>query len=126
MDNTFNKFLWKCKIDISEFTADEEHFITLREPNTAEMKELSKIQSLLQNTGKEEEEAENVFEATDKFASACSTLIVDHNFFTEGEDPQKLPAKEIVLFMKSKIDLIEHVMEKYMTSLPLVQKNAKK
>lgn len=125
MNNTFNKFLWKGKIDITEYTEGEEHYITLREPNTAEMKELAKMESLIK-TSDEKNETENFVEATEKFADACNTLIVDHNFFTEEENPQKLPSKEVAAFLKSKIALVQYVMQEYMTSLPLVRKNAKK
>lgn len=125
MNSTFNKFLWKTKIDVSNFTEGEEHYITLREPNTAEMKEIARMQSLIQNST-EEDETENIFDATDNFAEICSTLIVDHNFFTEEANPQKLPSKEVSAFLKSKIGLIQHIMAEYMTQLPLAKANAKK
>lgn len=127
MHNTFNSYLWNCTIDVSDFTSSEEHFIKLREPNIAEFKAIVSIQKLL-NDDKAPDYEEKVIDVISQFCDICSTLIVDHNFYDAGKDGEqiKLGAKDIVEFLKSKIDLAQEILSEYMINLPLLKTSNKK
>lgn len=126
MHATFNNYLWTCKIDISAYTEPETHFITLREPNIAEVKELVKLQKLIDDDKAEDYEI-NVIDAIDRFCGICCTLIINHDFYEDpGKDTKKQGAKEVVEFMRSKIDLAQEVLASYMAELPLLKASKKK
>lgn len=112
----FNKYLWKRKIDVSDFTLGEEHYIVLREPNVAEFKQLTKMQKAFDG-----DEVEGTVETIESFVSLASTLIVDHNFYNEEDTEQRLPAKEVAEFLGEKLGLANYVMSDYFSNLPLLQ-----
>lgn len=123
MNGTFNKFLWKCKIDISEYTENEQHFITLREPTIDEQKKLIKTFEALESVT--EQEYEGAFDGLSGFVELCNTLIIDHNF-TDDTSGNKLPSKEVAEFISCKVDLAKAVMQGYMKELPLLKASGKK
>lgn len=118
MNGVFNKYLWKCKVDISEFTAGDNHFVTLREPTTSEMKDLVKLQNGLSKI--DENNVDEVFTVIHGFTELSKTLIIDHDFYDEDK---KLPSKDVAEFMDSKMNLAKAVMKEFMANLPLLQKS---
>lgn len=122
MNGTFNKFIWKCKIDISEFTEGENHFITLREPTLQEYKALGKVEEAMARM----EDGTDItasFDAMAQFAELCNTLIIDHDFL-DGD--KKCASKEVAEFIAAKMDLAQAVMAEFFSKLPLLQKSGKK
>lgn len=130
MSNIFNKYLWKEKFDISEYTQPDSHFVSLREPNTAEFKQLCKIQSKFTEADKlkddEFAQADAMFEIVDSFCDICATLITDHDFFDESDETKKASSKEVAEFIRAKINLAKYLLGEYITKVPLVQQSAKK
>ncbi len=121
MNQAFNKYLFRKKIDITSFCSPDAHFVELREPTVAEFKTLTKMVKLV-----EKEDAEQQMEAASLFCSQLSTLIVDHDFFDETKKTDKLPSKEVADFISSKTDMTVYVLSEYMSSLPLVKGTARK
>lgn len=121
MNEAFDKYLWRCKIDITEYTDGDSHYITLRSPTTLEMKTLAKIEKALHKSSAEN--LEEVFNMMHDFIELCRVLIVDHDFFYEGK---KIPAKDVAEFMDSQINLSKAVMQEFMLNLPLLIKSEKK
>lgn len=115
MNPSLTKFIWSHKIDVSEYTGDEQHYLILREPNTAEFKQLVKVEKDIINDDSEE----RVFDALETFAELTKTLIIDHDFYEDMEKTKRLSAKDISELMSSKIDMIKYVMGEYMQALPL-------
>lgn len=120
MNGVFNKYLWKCKIDITEFTDGDSHYITLRSPTTLEMKSLVKMQNELHKV--DEDNVEAVFDVMHDFNELCCTLIIDHDF-CDGD--KKIPSKDVSEFLDSQIELSKAVMQEFMTNLPLLKKSGK-
>lgn len=122
MNANFNKYLWNIKLDVSRYTEGDSHYIKMREPNIAEFKEIVKIQKMLDS--EDADESENVMDALEKFCDISRTLIVDHDFYSEGEEPQKLPSKEVSEFLTSKMTLSKFVLGEYLMNLPLATETA--
>lgn len=118
MNGVFNKYIWKCKVDISEFTEGDNHFVTLREPSTSETKDLVKYQNGLSKI--DENNVDEVFAVIHGFTELSKVLIVDHDFY-DGD--KKLPSKDVAEFLDSKVRLAKAVMKEYMANLPLLQKS---
>lgn len=122
MHNSLNKYLTKIKVDVSPFTGDT-HYITLREPNMAEWKEIMTIQKNIQSA---EDDIQRI-EAIIPFTDVLCTLVVDSDFFIgEGEEKKPMPSKDIAELAASKLDLQMHILGEYIKSLPLASQNGKK
>lgn len=121
MNGAFDKYLWRCKVDITEYTDGDSHYITLRGPTTLEMKSLLKMENALHKSSAEN--LEEVFSVMHDFNELCGVLIVDHDFLYEDK---KIPAKDVAEFMDSQIDLSKAVMQEFMLNLPLLKKSGKK
>lgn len=122
MHNSLNKYLTKIKIDLTDFTGDS-HYITLREPNMAEWKELMTIQKNLQKASDDVEKIEAII----PFGDVLCTLIVDNDFYEgEGVDKKAMPAKDLAEFASSKLDMQMHILGEYIKQLPLASQSGKK
>ncbi len=111
------KFLFKKKIDITEFCGGESHFIELREPNIAEFKEIGKLQNIGNGS-----DLEKTLGAAETFNNQLNTLIVNHDFYEDADTSKKLSSKEVAALVESKLDLTIFIIGEYMTALPLVSK----
>lgn len=120
MHASLNKYLWKCRIDISAYTEEDQHFVILREPNTAEFKELLKLQVDLEGDDINKQ-IDGIYETLNSFVDLAKTLIVDHNFYEEDAEGKKLTSKDIAEFLGSKTELAQFVMGEYLNQLPLLK-----
>jgi hypothetical protein len=117
MNESLKKFLWKKSFDVSAWTEDEVHKITMREPNTAEFKKLVSLQKSLT----EDKDGELIGEVLETFVELTATVIVDHDFYDSQDSNKKLASKEIAEFIGSKLDLAKSLLADYMSSLPLTK-----
>lgn len=120
MHNSLSKYLWTKKIDISSYTDTDHHEITLRQPNTAEMKQLVKVESMAKAD-------ETVMDAVELFTDMLKTIIVNHDFYdTDKADGARLPAVEVAEFVGSKPELAIFIIQEYLPDIPLPGKSVKK
>lgn len=120
MNASLSKFIWRKSFDVSEWTEGESHMIVLREPNTAEFKQLVKIQKKLTS----EDDGESVVDVLETFTELCKTIIVDHDFY-EDDNTAKLSSKDLAEFISCRLEFAQALITDYMMSLPLLQKSGK-
>lgn len=119
MSRNYTRYLWKCDIEL-DMGDNGKHHITLREPNTAELKELVSVQKKLE--GIKDDDVEVVFDALSVFVKLCKTLIVD-NDFTDEEG--KYSSQDVAELLDGKVAELKDVFFEYMQRVPLLQRNVK-
>lgn len=113
MNKAFEGYLFKKKIDLTQYCNGDERFVTLREPTTPE------VLVILKDANGEDSDMKMM----GNIIPLLPALIFEHNFF-DGD--KKIPNKDVAEFVQSKVDMMMDVTIQYVSALPFANGNVKK